>query len=221
MTTMTKIDYKKEFPELYLPKTKGMIINIPAIPYIMIKGHGNPNDENGEYPRAIQLLYGISFVIKMSKKGSRNIEGYHDYAIPPLEGLWWMQGMEGADYASKENFDWYAIMRLPDYATEEVFQWACSEYQKKHPEADTSIATYQIYEEGLCAQIMHKGSYDEEPATVEALHEYLAKEGYVLDFDSVSATGQLRKHHEIYLSDPRKSKPENMKTVIRHPIRKG
>lgn len=219
--TTNKIDYKKEFPDLYLPKTKGMIIDIPPIPYIMVRGKGDPNEENGAYKQTMQILYGLSFTIKMSKKGTHIIEGYHDYVVPPLEGLWWMNDLDYIDFEHKEKFEWISMIRLPDYATKEVFDWACGELRKKHPEIDFSHTTYEVFEEGICAQIMHKGPYDEEPATIEKLHRFIEEEGYVVDVDSIATTGQLRKHHELYLSDPRKSKPENLKTVIRLPIRKG
>lgn len=156
----------------------------------------------------------------MSKKGTRDIKGYYDYVVPPLEGLWWMNGLHGIDYVHKENFHFCSMMRLPEYVDQEIFDWACAQLQKKHPEYDLSIVSFESFEEGICAQMMHKGPYDDEPATLKQLLSYIDEQGYVTDYDSISSDGQLRKHHEIYLSDPRKCKAETMKTVIRLPIRR-
>lgn len=220
MEKTAKLDYKKEYKDLYLPKTKGMLINIPAIPFLMVDGKGNPNDENGDYSKAMQIIYGITFTIKMSRKGSIMLEGYHDYVVPPLEGLWEMKDIEGMDYSRKEDLLWTSMIRLPDYVTDEVFAWACTEFCKKHPETDISSARMERFEEGLCAQIMHKGSYDDEPASLDKLHAFIEENGCCVDIGSVAASGQIRKHHEIYLGDPRKSKPENLKTVLRIPVKK-
>lgn len=217
---MEKLDYKKAYRDLYLPKTKPMIIDIPKMNYIMVKGKGDPNEEDGDYKKSIQILYGITFTIKMSKKGSHSIDGYFDYVAPPLEGMWWMEGIKGIDFNDKSKFEFYSIMRLPEYVDEDVFAWACECVKKKNPEIDLSQTSFVSYQEGLCAQIMHKGSYDDEPATMQTLLDFLEEEGYVPDFDSIATTGQKRKHHEIYLSDPRKTKPENIKTVLRIPVKR-
>ena len=166
------------------------------------------------------MLYGITFTIKMSRKGTKALEGYHDYVVPPLEGLWEMKGIKGMDYSRKEDFLWTSMLRLPEYVTEDVFAWACEEFHKKHPEADINRVRMEWYEEGLCAQILHKGSYDEEPASLKKLHTFIEENGCCVDIGSTAASGQLRKHHEIYLGDPRKCKPENLKTVLRIPVRK-
>lgn len=210
------IDYKKEFKNLYQPKTKPMMIDVEEIPYVCVKGYGNPNDENGEYQRALRNLYGISYTIKMSKKTDKHIPGYFDYVVPPLEGLWWMEGCEEPDFQHKEKFSWISMIRLPEFVDSSIFSWACEIYQKKHPEADLSSTYYWKYKEGLCVQILHKGSYDDEPATVEKLHHFLKQERYELDFNGKE---YQRYHHEIYLNDPRKTKTENLKTIIRLPIK--
>jgi hypothetical protein len=196
-----------------MPKNKPGIVSVPGMNYIAVRGQGDPNVEGGEYKQAIELLYGIAYTIKMSKKGDRQIEGYFDYVVPPLEGFWWQEGVEGVDYAHKENFHWISVIRLPDFVTREDFDWAVKEAERKK-KTDFSKVEFLTYDEGLCVQCMHIGSYDDEPATVELMHAFMEEQGYVLDI-----TDQ-RLHHEIYLSDARKVAPEKLKTVIRHPIRK-
>jgi len=206
-------DFKKEYKEFYMPKNKPGIVSVPAMNYIAVRGQGDPNVEGGEYKQAIELLYGIAYTIKMSKKGDYQIEGYFDYVVPPLEGFWRQEGVEGVDYAHKENFHWISVIRLPDFVTREDFDWAVKEAERKK-KADFSKVEFWTYDEGLCVQCMHIGPYDDEPATVELMHAFMQEQGYVLDI-----TDQ-RLHHEIYLSDARKAAPEKLKTVIRHPIRK-
>ena len=206
-------DFKKEYKEFYMPKDKPAIVTVPFMHYIAVRGHGDPNTEDGEYEQAIGLLYGIAFTIKMSKKGGREISGYYDYVVPPLEGFWWQEGVRGVDYTRKENFEWISVIRLPDFVTKEDFDWAVQEASTKK-KADFSKAEYMTYDEGTCVQCMHVGSYDDEPRTVALMHEFMEQQGYVLDI-----TDQ-RMHHEIYLSDARKTAPEKLKTVIRHPVRK-
>ena len=205
-------DYKKEFKEFYMPASKPSIVTIPPMNYIAVRGKGNPNAEDGAYKQAIGLLYGIAFTIKMSKMGDHRIEGYFDYVVPPLEGFWWQDGIQGIDYAHKEQFQWISVIRLPDFVTKDDFDWAVAETERKK-KIDFSKAEFLTYDEGLCVQCMHIGPYDDEPATVEQMHRYMEEQGYTLDI-----TDQ-RLHHEIYLSDVRKVAPEKLKTVIRHPIR--
>ena len=205
-------DFKKEYKELYAPKKGPGIIEVPLITYVAVRGSGDPNEESGAYQQAIAVLYAISYTIKMSKKGARQIDGYVDFVVPPLEGFWWQEGIEGADYAHKETFNWTAVIRLPDFVTHEVFDWAVQEATKKK-KIDCSIAEYLQVDEGLCVQCLHVGSYDDEPATVEAMDALAREQGYVIDLS------QDRRHHEIYLSDARKVAPEKLKTIIRHPIK--
>lgn len=205
-------DFKKEYKELYAAKKGPGIIEVPPITYVAVRGSGDPNEESGAYQQAIAVLYAISYTIKMSKKGVRQIDGYVDFVVPPLEGFWWQEGIEGADYAHKETFNWTAVIRLPDFVTREVFDWAVQEATKKK-KIDCSIAEYLQVDEGLCVQCLHVGSYDDEPATVEAMDAFAREQGYVIDLS------QDRRHHEIYLSDARKVAPEKLKTIIRHPIK--
>jgi hypothetical protein len=180
--------------------------------YIAVRGHGDPNQEDGEYKQAIGLLYGIAFTIKMSKMGDYKIDGYFDYVVPPLEGFWWQDGVAGIDYAHKENFKWISVIRLPDFVTKADFDWAVEEATKKK-KTDFSKVEFLTYNEGLCVQCMHIGSYDDEPETVALMHEFMERQGFALDI------AEQRLHHEIYLSDARKVAPEKLKTVIRHPIK--
>ena len=206
-------DYKKEYKEFYLPKAEPSIIDVPEMNFIAIRGSGDPNEEDGEYKRAIGLLYGIAFTIKMSKKGDHRIDGYFDFVVPPLEGFWWQDGVQGVDYANKDTFNWISVIRLPDFVSREDFNWAVEEASAKK-KTDFSKVEFFTYDEGLSVQCMHIGSYDDEPETVKLMHEYMDEQGYELDIT------EERMHHEIYLSDARKVVPEKRKTVIRHPIRK-
>ncbi|MBD5555641.1 MAG: transcriptional regulator [Roseburia sp.] len=206
-------DYKKEYKEFYMPKNKPGIIEIPSMNYIAVRGKGDPNAEESEYKKSIGLLYGIAFTIKMSKKGAHQINGYFDYVVPPLEGFWWQEGRTGIDYAHKEDFRFISVIRLPEFVTEEDVKWAVGEASAKKKE-DFSKVEFFTYEEGLCVQCMHIGSYDDEPATVELMHEYMAAQGYALDITDE------RFHHEIYLSDARRVAKERLKTVIRHPVKR-
>lgn len=206
-------DYKKEYKEFYMPKNKPSIVTIPKMNYIAVRGKGNPNDENGEYKKSIELLYGIAFTIKMSYKGDYKIDGYFEYVVPPLEGFWWQDGIKGMDYNKKEELNFISIIRLPDFVTEQDFEWAVREATRKK-KTDYSKAEFFIYEEGLCVQCMHLGSYDDEPATTKLMEDFARENGYKIDITDT------RFHHEIYLSDPRRCETSKLKTVIRHPVKK-
>lgn len=188
-------------------------MEVPPVNYIAVRGKGDPNEEGSEYKASIGLLYAIAFTIKMSKKGSHPIEGYFDYVVPPLEGFWWQEHGAEIDYSQKEGFRFISVIRLADFVTEKDFAWALEEAARKKGE-DFSKVEFLTYNEGLCVQCMHIGPYDDEPATVAAMEEYAKAQGYEENF------GEGRFHHEIYLSDVRRCKPERLKTVIRHPIRR-
>ncbi len=196
-----------------MPKTKPSIVEVPKMNYIAVRGKGNPNEENGEYQNTIGLLYGIAFTIKMSYKGTHKIDGFFEYVVPPLEGFWWQENTKGMDYNRKEDLHFISLIRLPDFVTREDFNWAIEEAEKKKKQ-DFSKVEFLTYEEGICVQCMHIGSYDDEPVTVKAMHEYANLQGYELDITDT------RYHHEIYLSDPRRCDVSKLKTVIRHPIKK-
>lgn len=207
-------DYKKEYKEFYMPSGKPSIVTIPKMNYIAVRGKGNPNEENGEYKNSIGLLYAIAFTIKMSYKGAHKIDGYFEYVVPPLEGFWWQDGGKEIDYNNKDGFNFISIIRLPDFVTKDDFDWAIREATVKR-KTDFTKVEFLTYDEGVCVQCMHLGSYDDEPKTIEIMHEFIEKHGYLLDITD------KRFHHEIYLSDPRKCAVEKLKTVIRHPIRKA
>lgn len=207
-------DFKKEYKEYYSPKNNPSIIDVPKMNYIAVRGKGNPNEENGDYQNTLGLLYGVAYTIKMSYKGDHKIEGFFEYVVPPLEGFWWQDNKDGIDYDHKEQLNFISIICLPDFVTKADFDWAIAEATKKKKQ-DFSRVEFSTYDEGLCVQCMHIGSYGDEPATVELMHKFAEDNGYKLDITNT------RYHHEIYLSDPRKCDINKLKTVIRHPIRKA
>ncbi len=207
-------DYKKEYKEFYLPKNKPGLITVPPMNFVAVRGKGDPNEEGGAYKQSIGLLYGIAFTIKMSKMGDHRIEGYFDFVVPPLEGLWWQEGRSGIDYSHKEDFVWISMIRLPEFVTEEDFAWAVAQASAKK-KTDFSRVEFLSYDEGVCVQCMHSGPYDDEPATIAAMDLFTKEQGYLMDMD------KNRNHNENYLSYARKCRPENLKTVIRHPVKKA
>ncbi len=210
---MERFDFKKEFKELYQPKTSPSIITVPEMTFITVRGKGDPNT-CPEYKEAIEILYGLAFTIKMSKMNGTQPEGYFDFVVPPLEGLWHTEGerFDGVNVTNKSLFHWTSMIRQPEFVTKEVFEAAKAALSKKKPGLDLSKAALESFTEGLCVQVMHKGAYDDEPATIMKMKEFAEKNGYREDFSDT------RLHHEIYLSDPRKCAAANLKTVIRHPI---
>ena len=206
-------DYKKEYKEFYLPKKKPEIVAVPPMNYIAVRGIGDPNQEDGEYKKTIGLLYAIAFTIKMSNRSGHQIDGYFDYVVPPLEGFWWQEGIAGFDYTRKELFHWISVIRLPDFVTRQDFDWAVAEATVKKKQSFSQVEFITV-EEGLCVQMLHIGPYDDEPGSVALMDEMIAAKDYANDFSDT------RLHHEIYLSDARRTAPEKQKTVIRHPIKK-
>jgi Uncharacterized conserved protein len=205
-------DFKKEYKEFYLPPAKPVIVTVPKAHYIAVRGKGDPNDEGGAYQQAIGILYAVAYTLKMSYKTDHRIEGFYDYVVPPLEGFWWQEGIDGVDYSDKSSFCWISVIRLPDFITQADFDWAVQTASKKK-KMDCSSAEFLAVDEGLCVQIMHIGPYDDEPASVVLMDRFLDENGYENDLSA------SRLHHEIYLSDARKVAQENRKTVIRHPIK--
>ena len=206
-------DFKKEYKEFYLPKSQPQLITVPPMNYIAVRGVGDPNEEGGAYKEAIELLYGIAFTIKMSKRSSHMIDGYFDYVVPPLEGFWSQQGADIIDFSRKSDFHWISVIRLPDFVTEEDFDWAVAAAEKKK-KTDFSKVEFLTVDEGLCVQIMHIGRFDDEPESIRLMDAYLEENGFINDISD------KRLHHEIYLSDARRVSPDKLKTVIRHPVRK-
>ena len=205
-------DFKKEYKEFYMPKNKPEIVNVPAMNYIAVRGKGDPNEENGSYQKAISILYAVAYTLKMSYKTNYKIDGFFEYVVPPLEGFWWQDHTDRIDYTDKSLFNWISVIRLPDFITKKDFDWAVETAQKKK-NIDCTSAEFLTLEEGLCVQIMHLGSFDDEPQSVSIMNEYIENNGYENDIN------EKRLHHEIYLSDARKVPTEKWKTVIRHPIR--
>lgn len=206
-------DFKKEYKEFYLPKNKPEIVNVPAANFIAVRGTGNPNQPEGEYQKALGILYTVAYTLKMSYKTEHKIPGFFEYVVPPLEGFWWQDGISGIDYSRKDTFQWISVIRLPDFITKEEVAWAVATAAEKK-NMDCSKAEFLRMEEGICVQMMHLGSYDDEPGSIALMDEFIAEQGYQNDIND------KRHHHEIYLSDARKVAPEKLKTVIRHPIRK-
>ena len=206
-------DFKKEYKEFYMPKNKPAIVTVPKANYIAVRGKGNPNEEGGAYQKAISVLYAVAYTLKMSYKTDYKIDGFFEYVVPTLEGFWWQEDVKGVDYGNKDSFNWISVIRLPDFITKENFDWAVSTATKKK-KLDCSSAEFLTIDEGLCVQIMHIGSFDDEPESVAKMDAYLVEKGYENDLNDT------RLHHEIYMSDARKVAPEKWKTVIRHPIKK-
>ena len=206
-------DFKKEYKEFYMPKNKPEIVTVPKANYIAVRGKGNPNEIDGAYQQAISILYAVAYTLKMSYKTEHKIEGFFEYVVPPLEGFWWQDNVDGIDYADKAAFNWISVIRLPEFITQKDFEWAVETASEKK-KLDCSSAEFLIVDEGLCVQIMHIGAFDDEPQTVALMDEYIAQNGYENDIT------ESRLHHEIYLSDARKVAPEKWKTVIRHPIKR-
>ena len=206
-------DFKKEYKEFYMPKDRPSIVKVPLMQYVAVRGAGDPNQPDGDYQKAIEILYAVAYTLKMSYKTDHRIEGFFDYVVPPLEGFWYQEGATGIDYGRKDKFRWISVIRLPDFITRADFGWAVETAQKKK-KLDCSKAELLTVEEGLCVQILHKGPFDEEPASVLKMEQFAEAQGYCIDLSD------QRLHHEIYLSDARRVPPENWKTVIRHPIRR-
>lgn len=208
-----KVDYKKKDRELYVPKRVPGVVEVPGFGFIMVNGRGAPS--GGDYQESIEILYGLAYTIKMSKMKGLEPEGYFEYAVPPLEGLWWSaEGKISFQNHDKGAMIWTSMIRQPEFVTEEVFQWAVEECRRKKPGLQVDKARFERFDEGLCVQMMHVGPYDDEPATLEVMHDFIRKHGLT------ELTGHVHKHHEIYLSDPRKTAPEKLKTVLRLPVKR-
>ena len=205
-------DFKKEYREFYLPKATPQIVDVPEMRFIAVRGEGDPNEPGGAYQHALEVLYAVAYTLRMSKKSDHRIEGFFDYVVPPLEGFWHTADCSDFSYADKGALQWISCIRLPDFVTEEDFAWAVGAASKKK-KRDCSEAEYLVLREGLCVQMMHMGAYDDEPASIEIMRSYVEQNGYIEDLSDA------RLHHEIYLSDPRKTAPEKWRTVIRHPIK--
>lgn len=225
---MNKIDFKKSNPELYAPKDTPSVIDVPAMNFIRVDGKGNPNDPGGEYQSSVELLYALAYTIKMNLKNIDLIKDYDDYTVPPLEGLWWLSDGSEVNFTgddkflhAKDKYLWCSMLRQPEFINEEVFNWARGEVLKKKPKLTDINVRLETFKEGLCVQIMHYGPYNDEPATIKKLDAFITEQGYRNDIGSIQQDGTVRRHHEIYLNDPRKIDIAKMKTILRHPVRKA
>lgn len=206
---MTKIDLKKELKQLYNPPTATIsVVDVSAMNFIMIDGTGDPN-KSQEYQDAVELLYSISYTIKFMVKKEKSI----DYGVMPLEGLWWTDDITQFTTNNKDIWKWTSMIMQPKYVSEELFIRAVEQVEKKKRLPSLSRARFQAFHEGLSVQTMYIGPFADEGPTIEKLHDYIRDNGYVFD-------GSVRKHHEIYLSDFRKTAPEKLKTIIRQPVTK-
>ncbi|MDE6011681.1 MAG: GyrI-like domain-containing protein, partial [Prevotella sp.] len=198
-------DYKKEYKEFYLPKAVPTVVDVPSMNYIAISGCGNPNEVDGEYQRALSILYPVAYTLKMSYKTDYRMDGFFEYVVPPLESLWWIDKDGSNDFTDKSAFKWIAMIRLPDFVKSKDVEWAKDEVRRKKG-IDCSSLDFFNLQEGLCVQIMHIGPYDAEPASLAAIDRFIESNDYVKDITA------SRRHHEIYLSDPRKCLPDKIKT---------
>jgi hypothetical protein len=214
---MNKIDFRKQYKQFYAPKKEPSLIEIPAMQFIMVDGQGNPNDEAGEYTKAIELLYALTYTIKMNCIDYSAPSAY-EYNVLPLEGLWWLEDIQDMNFTDKSRYCWTSMIRQPDIVTQEHFERAKQLLARKKPKLDLSKARMETYTEGLCIQCMHTGPFDDEPATLERMEEYCRDISKDIAIGSLTVEGKIKRHHEIYLGDFRKTKPERMKTILRHPI---
>lgn len=205
-------DFKKVEKQFYSTKQKPVVIDIPEMTFISIQGSGDPNEEGGMYQSAVQKLYSIAYTIRMSPRNNKEIEDFFTFVVPPLEGYWWQDGVKGVDPTRKQDFQWIMQIRMPEFVTEDVFEWAKEEALSKK-KIDCSDVEFTSYAEGLVVQMMHLGPYDEEIETVKVMDQFAIEQGFELDFS------ESRRHHELYLSDPRKTTPEKLKTILRHPVK--
>ena len=206
-------DFKGERMEYRLPKGGPEILTAPRASFVVVRGKGDPNEEGGAYQIAISVLYAVAYTLKMSRGTGCAMEGFYGYVVPPLEGFWWQDGIDGVDLSDKSAFCWISAIRLPEFVSMRDFDWAVETAAKKK-KLDCAKAELLTIDEGLCVQMTHIGPYDDEPATVEKMDRLISENGYENDFS------KERLHHEIYFSDARKTAPEKRKTVIRHPVRK-
>lgn len=211
---MGAFDFKKEYKAIYQPKQIPSILEIGEMTYMMVDGKGNPNTSEA-YQEAIELLYGIAYGIKMSKKQEVQPKGYFDFVVPPLEGFWDIEpsAFDGEYILDKNKLTWTSMIRVPDFVTQEVFEEQKQKILKKKPHLSPEKIYRKVIAEGLCVQILHVGSYDDEARSIKKIDEFAEDQGYAMDIT------ETRRHHEIYLSDYRKTEASKLKTIIRHPIK--
>jgi hypothetical protein len=202
---MPAIDYKKELRQLYAPSAKQpALVEVPPLHFLMIDGQGDPNRAPA-YAAAVEALYALAYTLKFKvKRGPAGV----DFAVMPLEGLWWGAGIDWHDADQRAGWQWTMMIMQPEYVTAELFEQALAETRAKKPGLALDRVRFERYDEGQAAQIMHIGPYAIEGPTIARVHAFIAQQGRSL----------RGKHHEIYLGDPRKSAPEKLRTVIRQPV---
>lgn len=209
---MEKVDFKKTYKDLYMAKYNPVIVEVPTMNFIAIDGVGSPQNE--AYQKAVQALYALSYTIKMSYKSEVKIAGYFEYVVPPLEGLWSISdSMETGNTIDLSNAKWKSMIMQPQFVNEKVFEWTLTEVHRKKPDVDIKNAQLFTFTEGLCVQILHVGPYKDEERSIKKLNTFIEENGYLLDIN------KTRKHHEIYISDPIKTAPDKLKTILRLPIK--
>lgn len=204
----SKIDFKRTMKEFYQPNSKEVVqVDVPEMMFLMIDGIGSPGDSK-EYIDALAVLYPIAFKTKFLSKAKGK-----DYVVPPLEGLWWADNMDDFTEGNRDKWKWTMMIMQPDWITQDIINEAIKVTQDKKPELSELFPKLRLerYKEGKAAQIMHIGPYSEEGPTIAKIHNFIKDKGGKFD-------GLKSKHHEIYLSDPRKANPATMKTVIRQPF---
>jgi len=202
---MIKLDFRKEYKHLYLPSKKEFtVVDVPRMEFIMIDGHGNPNN-NPVYAETLQTLYNLAYTLKFALK-PLGVE----YSVAPLEGLWWMPDMTEFSAANKDRWDWTMMIMQPEQVTPELFAQACAEVTRKKDLPLVSKARLETYAEGLSVQILYFGAYADEGPIIARMHAFIRDNGYETN----------GKHHEVYIGDPRRSAPEKLRTVIRQPVRR-
>ena len=213
---MKTYDFKKQQALYYTTKQEPHVMEIPKMKYVMVKGVGDPNDEQGAYKEALGLLFAIFYAIKMSYKSDYQIPGYYPYVVPPLEGLWTMKDEDKIfDKNKKHQLSWISMIHQPDFVSEEVLQWACKVVQKKK-KLDTSKVYLHEFEEGLCVQMLHIGSYDDEVMSFQQMEDFVKSNGYQPEFHL-----QEYHHHEIYVKDNREPDATKWRTILRQKVIKA
>ncbi len=209
-----KRDYKKEYRDLYQPGKRPSLVDVPPIPMFLVDGAGDPS--GAAYQAAMSALYTVTFTLKMSRLGPWRPEGYFDYVLPPLEGFWWTEeGRHDLLSVPRSTWRWTSALRAPEYATPQVLRWALEECARKKPGVDLSGVRLETVTEGLCVQCLHVGPYDAETAAMERMMTFAGEQGLRPSDDPA------RRHHEIYLGDPRRVPPEKWRTILRLPVERG
>jgi hypothetical protein len=203
-----KIEYRKTYKHIYVPKTTPAIIDVPKMPYIIVSGSGNPNNE--EFAKATEALYSVSYAVKMSYKSNDVPPGYYEYTVFPLEGIWDLID-KSKPATDKDNFKYTIMIRQPDFLTHELFEKFLEQTKKKKTNPFLDKLVFGEITDGLSCQVMHIGSFDDEPESFAKMEKFCEEKGY---------TRASKLHREIYLSDPRKTESSKLKTVLRFSVKK-